>query len=449
MEENTTPANGQANWAPPSGPAAGSTSGPASGPAAGPASGAASGVASGVDQNAPAPTSAAIPVPVPDQTIIDTSSGKSDGLNRCPKCGSTDVMIQPGTGKLQCNFCRDVFELGQKEGAADASKLIGEKIGSGAANITQAENTQVTIKCQGCGAEVVVDVSQTMTSRCHWCRHMLSVEHQIPNGAVPDLVLPFLLSKQQAQAKIQDFVKKRTFFAHPKFKAEFTTDNIIGVYLPYMVVDASVHSNLHGEAGQVARSYYIGSDKNRKMVYDINVYNIGRDFDLLIDDLTVEASSEKRTINASNNTNNVINTILPFDIQNAVPYNGNYLKGFNSERRDTDVDELRKIVNTQIGDIARFQANGTATKYDAGIRWTQENTAVKGMQWKAAYLPVWLYSYYEVKGSKRLLHYVAVNARTGETMGSVPLNVTRLLAVSALVEVAALLVSGLAFLLFS
>jgi len=36
------------------------------------------------------------------------------------------------------------------------------------------------------------------------------------------------------------------------------------------------------------------------------------------------------------------------------------------------------------------------------------------------YLPVWLYSYFEPRRGGGLLHYIAVNGRTGETMGSVP-----------------------------
>ena len=64
---------------------------------------------------------------------------------------------------------------------------------------------------------------------------------------------------------------------------------------------------------------------------------------------------------------------------------------------------------------------------------------VKGQQWKAAYLPVWLYSYQQVKGDKKLLHYVAVNARTKETMGSVPIHMPKLLGVSALVEILGIL----------
>jgi len=383
-------------------------------------------------------------------TIVDTSSGKSDGLNRCPKCGATDISLQPGTGMLLCNFCRSVFESGQKEGAADVRFLVGEKIGSGAANITQIDNTSITMQCQGCGSEVVINIEETMTARCHWCRHHLSIEKQIPNGAVPDLVLPFMLSRQQAQEKIETFVKKRKFFAHPRFRRDFTTENILGVYLPYLVVDAVTHSDLQGYAGHVARSYTVGSGKNQRTVYDIDVYNIGRNFDLLIDDLTVEASSARRDINTRINTNNIINSIMPFDVQNAVPYSGNYLKGFSSERRDTNIDEVRGFVYTQLADIARFQAGKTATYYDAGIVWTSENTISSGMLWKTAYLPVWLYSYYEKKSDgNHLLHYVAVNARTAETMGSVPLNIPRLFAISAIIEAVALAITvGLGYLIW-
>jgi ribosomal protein S27E len=383
-----------------------------------------------------------------ETTSINTDSGKSDGLNKCPRCGSTDVATQAGTGKLQCHYCRFVFEPAQALGFQEADALVGETVGSGAADITQPENTQVTIKCQGCGAEIVVDVTESMTARCHWCRQILSVEHQIPNGAVPDILLPFLLSRDQARARIEEFVKKRTFFANGTFKREFTTENITGVYLPYLVVDANAHSDIRGQAGHIARRYQRGSKDHKETYYDIDIYDIGRDFDLAVNGLTVEASSEKRNVDIWSNTNNVINAIMPFDVENAVAYNGNYLKGFTSERRDTNIDELKGLVDTQIHDIARFQANGTAQGYDAGIRWESDETALRGSQWRAAYLPVWLYSYLEVKGNgKRLLHYVAVNARTGETMGSVPVDIKRLLLVAAVIEAIAAPVGLLVMLL--
>lgn len=160
-----------------------------------------------------------------------------------------------------------------------------------------------------------------------------------------------------------------------------------------------------------------------------------------INDLTVESSSEKLN-RGLHNTNNIINSIMPFDVENSLRWDANFLSGFTSERRDTNIDELTPMVTQQAKDIARFAANDTLGFYDRGVRWDHENMTVKGQRWVAAYLPVWLYSYRQAKGGGRgLLHYVAVNGRTGETMGSVPLNQGKLLAVSALVEFIGLIVA--------
>ena len=100
----------------------------------------------------------------------------------------------------------------------------------------ESDKNVVTLKCSSCGAEVVIDTAEITQARCHWCRNTLSVNEQVPNGAVPDVVLPFKLTKAEAKQKIEEFVNKRKFYAHPKFVEEFTTDNVMGVYCPYMVV---------------------------------------------------------------------------------------------------------------------------------------------------------------------------------------------------------------------
>ena len=43
------------------------------------------------------------------------------------------------------------------------------------------------------------------------------------------------------------------------------------------------------------------------------------------------------------------------------------------------------------------------------------------------YLPVWLYSYHQPGKNGGMLHYIAVNGRTGETMGSVPVQQWKML----------------------
>jgi len=368
-------------------------------------------------------------------TVIKTDVDSSNGQEKCPKCGATDISLNINSGKLRCNFCRYEFEPLKISGMQDdITKLEGKIVGSGAQDIIADCNDIMTFKCSSCGAEVVIDTASSTQARCHWCRNILSVNEQIPNGSVPDVLLPFSISKDVAREQIDNFVGRRKFFAHPKFKQEFTTENIMGVYFPYMIVDVNSHAKLVGQGEQLVRRYTRGSEDNSRTYYDANLYNVSREFDLTINGLTVESSADKLNKSA-NNTNNVINSIMPFDIENCVKFNSNYLKGYTSEKRDINIEQLSNLVNVQSKDIARFAANDTLKNYDRGVSWSSEELNIKGQQWKAAYLPVWLYSYQQVSGDKKMLHYVAVNARTKEVMGSVPIHIPKLLLISAFVEI--------------
>lgn len=375
-----------------------------------------------------------------NKKIIKTDTGAKDGQNKCPKCGATDISLNSKTGKLRCNFCRHQFEPEKLETMEkDISKLEGEVLGSGATDIIADVKDILTFKCSSCGAEVVIDTSSQASARCHWCRNTLSVNQQIPNGAIPDTVLPFKVSKADAKKEIETFVGKRKFYAHPEFRKEFTTDNIMGVYLPYMIVDANTHISLTGQGEHEVNRYTEKIGDRTITYYDADLYDVERDFDLTIEGLTIESSKDKLDTNSSNRTNNIINSIMPFDTENCVKWDANYIKGYTSEKRDTNVDDLKGIVEAQSKDIARFAANETLEDYDRGVRWDNENLKLKGQQWKAAYLPIWLYSYQEEKKDKKLLHYVAVNARTKKTMGSVPIHMPKLLLVSFFVELAGLI----------
>ncbi|MDD4108181.1 MAG: hypothetical protein PHH93_05625 [Prolixibacteraceae bacterium] len=379
--------------------------------------------------------------PSPDTPrVVQTDTDAKDGQNKCPKCGSTDIALNVSNQKLRCNFCRHEFESEKVVGLeTDISQLEGQIIGSGASDIVADTNEILTFKCGSCGAEVVIDTTEATQARCHWCRNTLSVNQQIPNGAIPDMVLPFGINKDTAKVEIEKFVGKRKFFAHPKFKAEFTTQNVMGVYFPYMVIDINAHANLSGQGEHLAKSYTRGIGNNQKTYYDADLYNVEREFDIIVNGLTVESSADKLNNKASNKTNNVINAIMPFDIENCAKWNANYLKGYTSEKRDTNIDQLKTLVNNQAKDIARHSANETLKDYDRGVCWSSEQLAVKGQQWKAAYLPVWLYSYQQVKGKNKMLHYVAVNARTKETTGSVPIHMPKLLGVSIIIEATGLI----------
>lgn len=364
---------------------------------------------------------------------LDTSSKDlRDGLNHCPTCGSTEVTHRAGSDQLVCLYCRHEWAASRVEEAfgfgEGIAKLKGTHIASGAQDIAADANSLRTFQCDGCGAEVVINTETATSARCHWCRHMLGINEQIDNGAVPDAILPFHITKDDAIARIRQFVGRRMLFALTAFKAEFTLENVAGVYLPYMVVDARASVDSAG-FGEIETARYTRDSKTH---YDADVWRVQRHVDFTVDDLSLESSESRGDLDVRDvwdvqrNTNNIINTILPFDTKNAVQWNASYLVGYTSEKRDRDVQHLAPRMQEELFSIAWAQMESSVKRYDRGVRWEQERIDIQGSRWVSMYLPVWLYSYHQ-GGKNGVMHYLAVNGRTGETMGSVPIQKWKLL----------------------
>jgi hypothetical protein len=368
-----------------------------------------------------------LPPPLPPRPV----DGPGSPRDVPPLPGSTDIRHKPGTDLLVCLYCRNEWEGERVEelfGFGDGiDRLKGTVRASGARDIAADAAVLMTFKCSGCGAEVTVNTESAMTARCHWCRHVFGVNEQVPNGAVPDAVLPFRVKKDDAVARIRQFVDKRRLFALKEFKEQFTPENVVGVYLPYMIVDGNASAAVAGKGEIKTREYTRGTDNNKKTYYDADIYRVERQVDFTVDDLPLESSTERGNLDTRVNTNNIINTILPFDTKNAVKWNASYLSGFTSEKRNSNVDQLQPRLEDQLLSIARAQVEASTRRYDRGVRWEQEQLDVHGTRWVSMYLPVWLYSYHQPGSNGGMLHYIAVNGRTGETMGSVPVQQWKLL----------------------
>lgn len=378
--------------------------------------------------------------------IIDTSSGRQDGLTKCPACGSAEARYDIPARALVCDYCRHQWNEPNAERSFGLDSAIDQLQGSTYASATADIRDDVdvmTLKCQGCGAEVMIPVAEQLQARCHWCRQTLSVNTQIPNGAIPDAILPFTLTRDQAIEKIRQFAADRRTFANARFTAEFVPENVIGVYIPYMVVDGNLHTELRGRGEVTTRQYTVrrkvGDDYITETRYDADVYAVTRAFDLLVDDLTIESASRYDARQNQSATNNILQAVQPYDTENAVAYNSNYLKGFNTEKRDLNITDLDDRVEDKFLAVARQKVLPTISSYDRGVRWEEEGVAVKGSRWVAVAVPVWLYSYADsAQGPGGLVHYIAVNGRTGATMGSVPVSHPKIAA-------AACALGGLAF----
>ena len=210
--------------------------------------------------------------------------------------------------------------------------------------------------------------------------------------------------------------------------SDFERAPIQGVYLPYLVVDGAVSVRLDGRAwtrgtGWTAGS---GSDSTQDPEFISDESAVMRETDLLVDDLAIEARSTRTKLYAAVSTTNIVNAIQPFDVSNAVRFNASYIsEGFGFESRDLDVSDAVGEAANLFATIARGYVNQTLTQYNGGVRWESEVTAIKGTRWVTVLLPVWLYSFRENTATGPMMHYLAVNGRTGETEGSIPTDAAR------------------------
>src|SRR5699024_11690643 len=123
--------------------------------------------------------------------VVETDKDATDGLAKCGRCGATDIALNPDTGMLRCSFCRYEWNRAKALDAfgldGDIGALRGMTLGSGSTDIVPSTQEVLTFKCSACGAEVVIDTANSSQARCHWCRNKLSMNQQLPNGAVPDM----------------------------------------------------------------------------------------------------------------------------------------------------------------------------------------------------------------------------------------------------------------------
>ena len=387
------------------------------------------------------------------EKIIETEEYLKHNQYRCPNCSSTEIIFDKDTKKLKCSYCKTIFEEYKFEDVSiDISTLEGKNIYQGAKDIKDSDI--ITITCNSCGAEVVIDSKEAPIARCHWCHSILSLDNKIENGAVPDVILPFSVDKEEAMKLMSNFISKKSFYAKDDFLNIFKEQNVKGVYLPYMIVDTNAHCTFEGTGEHETDSYevVVGHDKDghakKETRYDADLLSVSREFDIEIDDLTIESSSDKINKFSLDKTNYIINSIMPFDTENCIKFKANYLVKKKKKKRDMNILDLEQKVQTEINDICRLSINKDLKYYDRGIKWDKEEIVDVGKKWVSAVLPVWIFSYCDKRKKREVTHYVVVNGRTKELSGSIPINIKKLFFISGLIDLLLLAISIIVNLLF-
>ncbi|MBE6758500.1 MAG: TFIIB-type zinc ribbon-containing protein [Ruminococcaceae bacterium] len=348
---------------------------------------------------------------------------------KCPSCGG-GMKFHPGKG-FKCEYCLSVFTQEQLDAVnvAEADTVQTDPIpqGSqsdqtaGAAAQPESESEQsgeaVIYSCPNCGAEVITDATTAATS-CHYCHNPVVLSGKLSGEYKPDVVIPFVLTKEQAAEQFRKHCQGR-FFLPRNFYSEEQIQNLYGVYYPYWIVDSEV-SGSYTAKGEVERVTRQGDDR----IIHVTVYDVERDGDLSLRDMTGSAIKNKES--------EILDYILPFELGKAQPFSMTYLSGFRAEKRNLEKKDLQPQIEETKKDLTlqllRQDVGGYSRLFSEAV-----HLNTNGEQWRYALLPVWVVTY--CFGEKIFMY--GVNGQTGKAFGELPVNRLKLTLVSIAAGIAA------------
>ena len=158
---------------------------------------------------------------------------------KCPNCGG-DLTFDPASGKYKCEYCLSSFtqEEAEKANPKAAEALNGggrccrctgsirctegKQYGGNKGETEQGE--AVVYTCPNCGAEIVTDAT-TAATYCFYCHNPVVLSGRLSGEYMPDFVLPFKISKEQAIEKFLSFARKKRFIPKDFFEKKPGTED--------------------------------------------------------------------------------------------------------------------------------------------------------------------------------------------------------------------------------
>ncbi|NOT84134.1 MAG: primosomal protein N' (replication factor Y) - superfamily II helicase, partial [Methylococcaceae bacterium] len=299
----------------------------------------------------------------------------------CSKCGAL-LKFTPDTHQLTCEYCGQSNQI-----EARSVAILEYDFHQALEELAQAKpSSEISqIHCDACGAGFKFEKS-IHAGECPFCGTAIVTSTAQARPITAKSLLPFKIDEAEAKQQFQRWLKG-LWFAPSKVKKYADDDaKLTGVYIPYWTFDSTTETAYLGARGDI---YYVEQrvqyEQNGRLVNGVKQVpqirwtpvrgKVARFFD----DVLVGASKSL--------PRQILDHLEPWDLDNLVVYDENYLKGFSSEYYQVELDQgfddaKRKMDNVIYQDIA-FDIGGDQQRVD------QFNTTHNHPTYKHCLLPVW------------------------------------------------------------
>ena len=216
-------------------------------------------------------------------------------------------------------------------------------------------------------------------------------------------MIPFQLDKKAAKAALKKHYSGKRLLPRV-FREENHIDEIKGVYVPFWLFDAGAEAHIRYKATRVRH----WSDNDFDYT-ETSFYAVTRGGTLAFQHVPVDGSTKM--------TDDLLESIEPFDLSQAVDFQTAYLAGYLADKYDVDADQSIQRANERIQKSTEEAFAATVQDF---VTVTPESSSIrleKGTV-KYALLPVWL-----LNTTWNGQNYTfAMNGQTGKLVGDLPMD---------------------------
>ncbi len=311
---------------------------------------------------------------------------------RCPECNGA-LEYNPSMRSLTCKFCGNIFRPDK------VNKDSQTDMNSGVLDSEKEAMECKIYTCTSCAGELVVNDVE-MATFCPYCGQPTIVFDRVSKEEKPKYIIPFKISKEEALNNIRDEIKYGFFV--PKEIKNLNDIQIKGIYIPYYLVSL----------------YYYDKQKIR-----VNKeHGIPRFFDR-----EAECEFVKVPCDASASLPDALSQSMePFDLKELKMFDESYLSGFYADMFNGSVGQIEYAAFKRCEewfneDMKKSCSPGA--KDTVSIEESQPK--VKFLSNEYALMPIW-FSTFQYKKS---FYTILVNGQTGKIVGTLPLNIQKIITV--------------------
>lgn len=319
---------------------------------------------------------------------------------KCPCC-SAPLAYSGASGRLECASCGNSYDPDAMDAMNTVQPAGGVQFDLPKETFAAEAGGVQAYTCEACGAELMTEGTTTATE-CPYCGSPTILPDRIEGSVKPEKVIPFTVTKEQAQKQFEDYFKGKRLLPNVFKNSRNRISEMRRLYVPYWLFDCEATANIVYDARK--------EDVRREGDWEITRtehYIVRRKGSMAFENIPVDASQKL--------DNRITESLEPYDLSAAVPFQPAVLAGALADHADVNAGECEGRAVERVENSVASAMRATVTGY-TDVSERSRNIIAEGGKVTPVLMPVWLITT-EKEGAT---YTFAINGQTGRLTCDVP-----------------------------